>query len=213
MNKINLNNITNVLDAMIQFELSLSELYEACAGVSKEDEALWRDLSQAEIYHANNIRKMMAILTAKYDRFETGRPFNLTALNTVVMGVKDMTRRVSQGKVSREKMLIMARDFEQSVLESYYAEIVKTTDVEYQALMKNILSQTQEHKKALQKAIDDAKTKGLKAIRRHCKPSMPTPFNAPRRSMRKAMYFLSLKILPCCGAMTSISSPPMTRIA
>jgi len=57
-------------------------------------------------------------------------------------------------------MLILARDFEQSVLESHYAEIVKTTDAEYQTLMKNILSQTQEHKKAIQKAIDDLKIKG-----------------------------------------------------
>lgn len=159
MNKISLSNVTNVLDAMIQYELSLSELYETCAGVLKEDGGLWQSLSQAESYHANNIRKMMAILTEKYDRFETGRPFNLTALNTALTGVKDMTRRVSQGEVSREKMLIMARDFEQSVLESYYAEIVKTNDVEYQTLMKSILSQTQEHKKAIQKAIDDAKTK------------------------------------------------------
>ena len=160
MNKVSLDSIIGVLEAMIQYELSLSEIYETCAGVSKEDESFWRNLSQAEILHANNIKKMIAILTEKYEHFETGRPFNLAALNTAMRGVKDMTGRVSRGEVSREKMLILARDFEQSVLESHYAEIVKTIDVEYQKLMKNILSQTQEHKKAIQKAIDDLKIKG-----------------------------------------------------
>ncbi|TFG36005.1 MAG: hypothetical protein E4H45_02045 [Nitrospirales bacterium] len=160
MNKFSHDNIMSILDTMIQYELSLSELYEACAGVSKGDEAFWRNLSQAEILHANNIRKMIAILTEKRERFEMGRSFNLAVLNTALTGVKDTTGRVSRGEVPREKMLILARDFEQSVLESHYAEIIKTTDWEYQTLMENILSQTQEHKKAIQKAIDDLKIKG-----------------------------------------------------
>jgi hypothetical protein len=161
MNKVSLDSIISVLDAMIQYELSLSELYETCAGGAKEDEAFWRNLSQAEISHAENIRKMIAIMTEKCEHFEMGRPFNLAALNTAVRGVKDVIGRTSRGEVSCEKMYFLARDFEQSVLESHYAEIVKTTDVEYQTLMKNILSQTQEHKKAIQKAIDDdVKTKG-----------------------------------------------------
>ena len=160
LNKVSLDNILKVLESMIQYEMSLSELYDACAEVSKEEEALWRNLSQVEIYHANNIRKMIVILSEKHERFEAGRSFNLAALNTALAGVRDTTQRILRGELSHERMLILARDFEQSVLESYYAEIVKTTDVEYQTLMKNILTQTQEHKKVIQKAIDDLRTKG-----------------------------------------------------
>jgi hypothetical protein len=160
MNKMSLDNILIILEAMIQYEMGLSELYETCAGVSKEDGELWRSLSGAEIHHADNIKKMTAILVEKHDRFEIGRPFNIVALKTAMAGVKDTTGRISRGEFSRERMLISARDFEQSMLESHYTEIVRTDDLEYQTLMKNILSQTQEHKKAIQKAIDEVKTKG-----------------------------------------------------
>jgi hypothetical protein len=51
----------------------------------------------------------------------------------------------------------MAKDIEQSLLESHYAEIVKTNEMEYQALMKEILSQTYEHKNAIQKKIEELK--------------------------------------------------------
>lgn len=159
MNKISLDNILNIMEAMVQYELGLSELYEICARVSKEDEQLWRSLSGAEIHHADHIKKMMEIMIEKHDRFETGRPFNIAALKTVMAGIKETTGRISRGELSREKMLITARDFEQSVLESHYTEIVRTNDLEYQTLMKNILSQTQEHKKAIQKAIVNVKTK------------------------------------------------------
>ncbi len=53
----------------------------------------------------------------------------------------------------------MARDIEQSVLESNYAEIVKTADAEYNTLMKDILSQTYEHKKMIQEKIAEMKAK------------------------------------------------------
>jgi hypothetical protein len=74
-------------------------------------------------------------------------------------GLKDNISRLTSSAFSCEKMLVMARDIEQSILESHYAEIVKTADPEYQALMKGILSQTYEHKKIIQEKIEAMKTK------------------------------------------------------
>jgi hypothetical protein len=151
--------ITKVLDAMIQYEISLSSLYENCAEIWKENGEFWRDLSQAEIGHAENIKKMMEILAKKPERFEMGRPFNLMALSTALTGVKDKIKRVSEKGFSLEKMLILARDIEQSILESHYGEIVKTDDGEYLNLMKNILSQTYDHRMMLQKKMDESRSK------------------------------------------------------
>ncbi len=160
INNADFEKITHILDAMIQFELCLSELYETCGRVSKEDETFWQNLSQAEISHSKNIKMMRGLLIEKKERFQVGRPsFNLVALNTAMAGIKDNIKRVSQGEVTQEKTLIMARDIEQSVLESRYAEIIKTDDVEYQTLMRGILTQTNEHRQAIQKAIDDLKNK------------------------------------------------------
>jgi len=151
--------ITKVLDAMSQYELLLADFYEHCAGLWAEDRSLWNNLARAEIRHADNIKKMKAIIVKKQEAFAVGRPFNLIALNTAETGLKDNTRRLKAGEISREKMLILGRDIEHSILESNYAEIVKTADVEYNTLMKDILSQTHEHKRIIQEKIAEGRGK------------------------------------------------------
>jgi rubrerythrin len=159
MSAIDVKTITKILDAMIQFELSLSDFYTKCAETWDEDVTFWHILANAEAHHAENIQKMLDIITHKLERFEAGRPFNLVALNTALAGIAENTTRVSKGEFSRERIHVMARDIEQSILESHYAEIVNTTDVEYLTLMKDILSQTYEHKKIIQEKIDAMRTK------------------------------------------------------
>lgn len=149
--------ISRVLDVMGQYERALSDFYRRCADTWTEEQPFWRNLADAESQHAENIQKMLEILQNKQDRFEVGRPFNAIALNTAMAGLKENTSRLTAGAYSCEKMLIMARDIEQSILESNYAEIVKTADLEYQELMKVILSQTREHKKIIQEKIQAMK--------------------------------------------------------
>ena len=160
MSALDLKTIAKIMETMIHFELSLSDFYTKCGEVWDEDRAFWRIFANAEVGHAANIQKMLKIITQRPEHFEIGRPFNLVALNTAMAGITENTRRLSMGEFTRAKTLFIARDIEQSVLESYYAEIVKTTDVEYQNLMKEILSQTYEHRKMIQEKIDAIKMKG-----------------------------------------------------
>lgn len=150
--------ITKVLESMIQYELILSEFYKQCADMWTEDQAFWQNLAHAELHHAENMQKMREIILKKQEAFEAGRPFNPIAVNTAMTGLKENIRKITQGVFSREKILVLARDIEQSILESHYAEIVKTADIEYQTLMKNILSQTYEHRMMIQKRLDEIKS-------------------------------------------------------
>lgn len=149
--------ITTVLKSMIQYELSLSDFYMQCGNTWKEDQAFWQNLARAEVGHAENIQRMQEIILKKQEKFELGRPFNPIALNTAIAGIKDITGRLTSGAFSFEKILFTARDIEQSILESRYAEIVKTADLEYQTLMKGILSDTSEHKKIILEKIEGIK--------------------------------------------------------
>jgi hypothetical protein len=159
MSIADIEKIARVLDVMSQYELTLSDFYAQCADIWTEDRSFWQNLAHAEIQHAENIKKMHEIIKTKQERFEAGRPFNVMTLNTAMAGLKDLTTRVTSGAYSCEKMLIMARDIEQSILELHYAEIVKTADLEYQTLMKGILSQTSEHNKTIRNKIEEMKTK------------------------------------------------------
>jgi hypothetical protein len=159
MSIADIEKITTVLESMIQYELNMSDFYKQCADICTEDQAFWQNLARAEVGHAENIKKMREIIAKKQERFDAGRPFNAIALNTAMAGLKDNAKRLTSGAFSFEKMLIMARDIEQSILESHYAEIAKTADIEYQTLMKGILSDTYAHKQSIQEKIDALKRK------------------------------------------------------
>jgi hypothetical protein len=50
-------------------------------------------------------------------------------------------------------MLFIARDLEQSILESSYSDVIKTSDTEFQTLIKEVLSDTVGHRERLDKKI------------------------------------------------------------
>lgn len=158
MTMADIERITKVLDSMIQYELILSDFYKQCADTWTEDQAFWQNLAHAELHHAENMQRMREIIIKKQETFEAGRPFNPIAVNTAMTGLKDYTNKLTSGAFSCERMLIIARDIEQSILESHYTEIVKTADLEYQTLINAILSQTYEHKKIIQEKIQEMKT-------------------------------------------------------
>ncbi len=54
-------------------------------------------------------------------------------------------------------VLFIARDIERSLIEARYDEIVKTNDIEYQNLVKRIVSQTVVHKGMIDKKIATVK--------------------------------------------------------
>jgi len=157
LNITDIDKITNVLEIMKLYELALSDFYKQCADIWEEDRAFWDSLAHAEVRHAENIQKMREIIISKQRSFEVGRPFNLVVLRTALAGANENRKRMKEGAFSREQLLFLARDIEQSILESHYAEIVKTADIEYETLMKNILSQTYDHKMIIQKKINDLK--------------------------------------------------------
>lgn len=154
MNKLRIDGLIAVMEAMIKYELEMAEFYNRCAEAFKVDEKLWQGLALIENVHADNIKQLIRLVREKTEHFEAGRPFNIAALNTAVAWIKENTRRVAQREIRREGVLILARDFEKSIIEARYGEIVKTNDLEYQSLMQKIVSDTQEHHNIIQKAID-----------------------------------------------------------
>jgi hypothetical protein len=159
INNTDLEKIKSVMETMVQLELSLSDLYEQCAVVSKDDETFWKGLSRVEVRHSEIIKQIIGLITEKREHFEVGRQFNIIALKTMISGIVENTKRISQGTVDRKKLFILARDVEQSILESNYSGIVKTNNTEYQTMMKLIQMQTHEHKGIILKAADDIKAK------------------------------------------------------
>jgi hypothetical protein len=159
MNNADIEKLNKTMDSMAQYELLLSDLYEKCAETWTKDRDFWLDIVHQELHHAENIRMMQAIITKRPAHFEANRPLNPIAVATAIAGLKDVIKRLTAGEYSYEKILIIARDIEQAVLEAHYSEIVKTSDVEYQTLMNDILGETHDHRKLIQDKLAEIKSK------------------------------------------------------
>ncbi len=159
MNAADIEKLNKTMDSMAQYELLLADLYENCAETWTEDKEFWLDIAHQEVHHAENIKMMQEIITKKPSHFETNRPLNPIAVATVIAYLKDVIKRLTAGEYSYEKILIIARDIKQSVLEAHYSEIVKTNDVEYQTLMKNILDDTRDHNTLIKQKLTEVKSR------------------------------------------------------
>lgn len=156
MNPADLTSTLESLKIISQLELAMAEFYRACAEAWEAEKAFWLSLEQQELHHIHNLAKMANILTQRQARFERNRSFNVAAVQTFISYVKTTTQGVQSGQLAKpdsSRVLTIARDMEQSILESKYAEIVKTSDVEYQTIVRKILSDTAAHKKGIEAQI------------------------------------------------------------
>ncbi|MFH0889341.1 MAG: hypothetical protein V1871_09060 [Planctomycetota bacterium] len=149
MNDHDVKNLQDILNLMANLESVIAELYKTCGSIWKNNEGFWNTLSSQETKHAANIQKMSELIAKKPDIFFVARPFNQFATKSVINQVKGYIDKVYKGLTNETAMLTIARDLENSLLEAKYSEIVKTTDMEYNTMLSEVVNQTQEHRQLL----------------------------------------------------------------
>ena len=152
-----LKTMLDALTVMKEFELSVAELYRTCDSLWPEDDPLWKNLEQAEIRHAESVEKMIFILSERPDSFEPNRVFKPAAIRTSISGIQGDIQRLKKREIPKTKLLFIARDLEQSAIESKYFERVKSLDVEFQGLVEQLRIDTTTHRDALNKKIEEIK--------------------------------------------------------
>jgi rubrerythrin len=148
-----LQNLIDVMKLMAAAELYIADFYRNCAEIYEEDRAFWLAIVAEEAKHAKNIERMTQIIALKPERFEIGRPFNQTAIRTIMTGIEGHLKRLKEGPITRDRLMLMARDIESSVMEKYYDEVVRTTDVEYLSLMNEVTKETRDHRHSIEQRI------------------------------------------------------------
>jgi rubrerythrin len=152
MNPTDLASILDTLKIISRLELAMAEFYGACAEVWEAEKPFWLSLKQEELQHIQNLAKMANIVAQRQAQFERNRSFNAVAIRTFISYVETTTQRARTGQIPKPDLshiLAIARDMEQSILESKFVEIVKTGDVEYLTIVRKILADTAAHKKKI----------------------------------------------------------------
>lgn len=149
MQRYELAGTLEMLKAQERLELALARFYSLCDEPAAAGPEFWATLAREEGRHAEAIRRMEAMLAERPDRFEPNRRFHVTAIQTFLAYVESLAEHIRTGEISRSdqhRLLSLARDLEQSVLEGKWNEIVKTADAEFQAAAQAVVSETLDHK-------------------------------------------------------------------
>ncbi len=148
------SDVLPLIREMIALETALASLYQACADRFPEDREFWSSVRHEEDGHAMILESLATLIAAHPGRFRAGRPFRPAAIRTVLAGVEHVTAQVQSGAVGRRKALVVARDFESSLLEARYGDVVTTDDVEYREAVARIDGDTQRHRDRFQELLD-----------------------------------------------------------
>ena len=147
-------NINDILNIMEQFEEAASEVYKSCGQAWSHDKEFWADMGEAEVKHAQNIKRMKELTSKRPEGFTVNPQFKSAAIKTAILGLRWHIHRLGKNEMSEEKMLYIARDLEQTILENSYKDIVRTTNSEFQSLIGEIVSDTVAHHGQLDKKIN-----------------------------------------------------------
>ena len=145
--------LLNILDGMRELELLVSRLYGKCAEAWPEGKDLWQKLSREEGLHAQYVEKMAELVKSNPSAFELNPSFKSAASATFIKYVASVVGKVDSHSVTHDTMLFLARDIEQALLEAKYAEVVKTTNAEYRALLTQLIKDTEGHRDSLAQKI------------------------------------------------------------
>ncbi len=146
-------NIVDILKIMEEFERTISELYDSCSQNRSYDQEFWADMREAESKHARNLNRMMELISRKPEGFTLDPQFRSAAIRTAIAGLRWHIQRFEKNEMTEDKMLFIARDLEQTILENHYKKIVKTSDSEFQSLMNEIVLETVAHHAQLESKV------------------------------------------------------------
>jgi hypothetical protein len=144
--------ILETLKVMARVERSLAAFYGLCPDDTPDGRAFWGRLAQEEIGHAQIVQRMADIIAERPHAFEPNRAFTVAAMQTFLTYVESLIQRLRTNELPRtdqRRLLCLARDLEQSLLERKSGEIVKTTDEEFTSLLRTIVKETIAHKGAI----------------------------------------------------------------
>ncbi len=149
MDKSKLDSYRQILKLLREVEHTLAALYDAFAQRSTADVSFWKGIAEQERGHAAKILTMQALLEEKPEQFSIGRMFTAAAVQTYLHGLRDNLEKARKGDLPRERFVPLAQSFETSLLENRFFEIFTSKDLEFNALRKEILDETQSHQRAL----------------------------------------------------------------
>jgi len=141
-----------VLDGLREIELIVAELYRHFSHSFPSDRIFWETMAGDEANHAAWIDDLKTALFRNGWSFEVGK-ISLASLNTFRLGIVRQIDRLRKGEMGRRNAFFIARDFERTLIENRYFELIRSDNKDYQAVQDKIRKETEVHLQKLQNYI------------------------------------------------------------
>ena len=89
----------------------------------------------------------------KPEEFTPDPGFSVMAIDSISLYISGIITKLKTGFFTKTQILIIARDTENSLMETNYQKILVTKNQEYLRLVNILIQQTQEHKKLITNKI------------------------------------------------------------
>ena len=133
---------------MKSLEETVARLYAEFAAAFPEDRALWEGLISNEEGHARRVEELKGLVVSDRDAFEPDK-FNPAVIKTYIAGLEDGIRRVKNSEIHRHQAVILARDFENSLVEGQFFRVVRIALPSFKQISGEIVRETQTHRPRL----------------------------------------------------------------
>ncbi len=145
--------VTTNLEFLADAETLISEFYRLCADAMEQDGALWNSLAEAELQHSENARQLIRLINRQPKLYKPGISFSTASIRMFTIQMQNLLEKMRAGKLPSDKLFSIAVEIEDSAVELNYGKIVKTKDKMFNALARQIDSESAEHKSTLSSRI------------------------------------------------------------
>lgn len=141
-----------ILNQVIERELSVSQLYEKFAGNFPRFAELWTGLAAEERAHAQLLRNMESYIQQGHLLWNLGK-LKEEELNEEQKLVDDANLKLRMGRMDPLKALNIAFEIENSLLDSKFYDVVNCDLPEFQKTAEELRRSEEQHRNRLEEAI------------------------------------------------------------
>lgn len=150
------NTVHPALAMLIQHEIVLADLYQACTVAFPDDIVFWETLVQEEKAHANVLQEL-ALQLRTQTVYLNERKFNVLALQTAIDHIENRKAAVQSESLTLLQTLASALDIERAVIEKEFYRIFDTDSAAIRQEFMALKTHTAEHAARIANKLEQAR--------------------------------------------------------
>lgn len=135
---------SQMFDQLVLQEEKISELYHIFSNQFPEHASFWKELSIAELRHANLLKKLKEATQKDQTIFDEGS-ITLITLNAYLDRLDEVVQKAKKGKFNLQTALSCAVDYESSLVEKRVFSFFDTPNEKFKEVLEALQSETEDH--------------------------------------------------------------------